>query len=165
MIKRVLFTVLAFVVFSGFSGIGGMNGVEQDVAHAADKIKFYNYANSLGAEGYDVVAYFGENGGSGDAVKGMQQYKAEYGGETWLFSSAANRDKFTAAPSRYIPHYGGHCAYGVAQGYLVRGDPEAWSVHKGVLYLNYNKNIRREWVSQKNAYLRRSEQNWPKLNN
>jgi len=154
MIKTIFFVVLAVAA--------GLHGGAAPVANAADKIKFYQYANSYGAEGYDVVSYFGDDA---RPLPGSQQYKAVYGGETWLFSSAANRDKFIAAPARYIPQYGGHCAYGVAQGYLVRGDPLAWSVHDDTLYLNYNQGIRREWNSKKTSYLRRSEKNWPQLNN
>ena len=84
-------------------------------------------------------------------------------GKTWRFSSSANRDAFAADPARYAPHYGGHCAYGVAQGYLVFGDPKAWSVHDGVLYFNYNIPTRDRWLSRRGQYIAESERAWPKL--
>jgi hypothetical protein len=35
-----------------------------------------------------------------------------------------------AAPEKYAPQYGGYCAYGVASGYAVKTEPDAWSVRK-----------------------------------
>lgn len=122
-------------------------------------LRFYRYANGLGADGYDVVSYFSDS----RAVRGDSKITAEYGGKMWRFASAAHRDAFLADPARYTPHYGGHCAYGVAQGYLVRGDPKAWSIHEGALYFNYNIPIRERWLSRRDGYIKESERAWPKL--
>lgn len=127
---------------------------------ATVQIKFYQYTNGLGAEGYDVVAYFEEDA----AVPGAPAYQENFGGMKWQFASAKNRDKFLANPEKYLPRYGGHCAYGVASGYLVRGDPQAWSIRNGVLYLNYSKSIRRAWQANDKKFIARSEKNWPGLN-
>ena len=121
--------------------------------------RFYRYASGLGADGYDVVSYFTDS----RAVEGDAEFTAEYAGKTWRFSSSSNRDAFAADPARYAPHYGGHCAYGVAQGYLVFGDPKAWSVHDGVLYFNYNIPTRDRWLSRRGQYIAESERAWPKL--
>ncbi len=54
-------------------------------------------------KGYDTVAYFTE----GKAVKGKNEFEYEWQDAKWLFSSAANRDKFVANPQAYAPQYGG----------------------------------------------------------
>ncbi len=54
-------------------------------------------------KGYDPVAYFTE----GRAVKGKKEFKFKWQDAKWHFSSAANRDKFTANPEAYAPQYGG----------------------------------------------------------
>ena len=122
-------------------------------------IKFYQYQNGAAAGGYDVVVYVEE----ARAQKGERTIEARYAGQLWLFASAENRDKFLQTPRRYIPQYGGHCAFGVAQGYLVRGDPLAWTVRDGKLYLNYNKSVRGNWLAGAEGFIVRSEKNWPEL--
>ena len=135
-------------------------GESEDETAASTRIKFYDYRNGAGAGGYDVVAYFSESA----AAKGSAEHFAEWGGEKWLFATAENREAFLQNPSRYIPQYGGHCAYGVASGYLVRGDPTAWTVKDGKLYLNYNANIRIAWLADSDGFLAKSEPNWKELN-
>ena len=82
--------------------------------------------------GYDPVAYFTQ----GKPVKGSREYTHQWNGATWRFASAQNRERFAAAPAKYAPQYGGYCAYGVASGYAVKIEPDAWSVVDGKLYLN-----------------------------
>ena len=135
------------------------SGGETDTA-AGSRIKFYGYPSGAGAGGYDVVAYFSE----AKAQKGSAAHRAEWGGETWHFASPENRDEFLRNPAQYIPQYGGHCAYGVAQGYLVRGDPQAWSVRGDKLYLNYNSSIRVAWLAAAEQFIADAVPSWKKLN-
>src|SRR4051794_32239293 len=65
--------------------------------------------------GYDPVAYFAEGG----PRKGRADLVVYRNGARWLFSSEENRNRFLESPETYLPAYGGYCAYGVAQGYLV----------------------------------------------
>lgn len=136
---------------------GALSGLESRVDDA--KTKFYEYKNGYGAGGYDIVAYFAES----RAVRGSEEFQADFGGETWLFSSAENRDAFLADPVGRLPQYGGHCAYGVASGYLVRGDPQAWTIWEDRLYLNYNKSVRRTWIASVRDFIARAAVSWPRL--
>ena len=61
-------------------------------------------------KGYDVVAYQTEE----RAVRGDANFRSDFDGKTYLFSSAAHKNLFTANPEKYVPAYGGFCAYGVA---------------------------------------------------
>ncbi|MBI5854135.1 MAG: hypothetical protein HZB35_02675 [Nitrospirae bacterium] len=49
-------------------------------------------------------------------MMGSPAHTMTYRGSTFQFVSAANREAFAAAPDRYVPHYGGFCAYGFAGG-------------------------------------------------
>jgi YHS domain-containing protein len=107
--------------------------------------------------GHDPVAYFDRKG----PVKGSKQFSHPWGGATWHFASAENRDKFAADPERYAPRYGGYCAYAVANGYTADIDPRAWSVVDGRLYLNYSLGVRERWNKDIPGYIRRGDANWP----
>lgn len=161
---RTLTFMAMFAAAAMFAGvcaltISAMSGAGEDTA-AGKAIKFYEYAGGIGAGGYDVVAYFSESA----AQKGSAAHRAEWGGEEWHFVSSENREKFLRDPLRYIPQYGGHCAYGVANGYLVRGDPLAWSVREGRLYLNYSANIRLAWTADADGFIAAAAPNWKELN-
>ena len=58
------------------------------------------YAN-IGIKGYDPVAYFKV----GKSVKGSERYSVDYGGVTWHFSSAENRDAFKASPAARLDFF------------------------------------------------------------
>ena len=152
------FTVTALLAVVGALTINAFSNAEQETA-ADHNIKFFQYANNLGVGGHDVVAYFVDAA----AAPGDARFAAEWGGQTWHFTSAKNRETFLAQPARYIPQYGGHCAYGLAQGYLVRGDPQAWTVHGGKLYLNYSNGVRTAWLADADSFIGQSELAWPKL--
>jgi YHS domain-containing protein len=111
----------------------------------------------VGAGGYDTVAFITES----TAKPGKADLTLEHAGVTWRFASAANRDAFKADPARYVPQYGGYCAWAVANGYTAKGDPEAWSVVDGKLYLNYNKSVRAGWLKDTAANIKKGDANWP----
>jgi YHS domain-containing protein len=116
------------------------------------------YSDSSGAiRGYDPVAYFTQS----RPVKGSPQFSHRWNGATWRFASAENRDRFAAAPEKYAPQYGGYCAYGVAGGYAVKIEPDAWSVVDGKLYLNYDRSVQKSWQADVPGYIRKADANWP----
>jgi YHS domain-containing protein len=110
-------------------------------------------------EGYDPVAYFTMY----KPVKGNKDHVVSWMGATWRFASADNRDLFAKDPEKYAPGYGGYCAYGVANNYLVKIDPRAWTVYEGRLYLNYSLKVREKWKKDIPGNIRRADANWPAL--
>ena len=116
-------------------------------------------AQAVGLDGYDPVSYF-----SGTApVKGGAAVTAAHRGETYHFASAANRDAFTANPEKYLPQYGGYCAWAVAQGKLAPGDPQVSKVVDGKLYLNVNRDIAARWERDIPGFIRTADEKWPAL--
>ena len=110
-------------------------------------------------DGYDPVAYFTE----GRPVEGDSAHTHSWQGATWRFASAEHRDRFAADPDRYAPQYGGYCAWAVSQGYTAGGDPEAWTLHEGKLYLNYSKSVRANWAQDIPGNVVAGDRNWPRL--
>jgi YHS domain-containing protein len=113
----------------------------------------------IAIKGYDPVAYF-EQGGP---QKGKSKFTVVHQKARWRFASAENKAKFEANPAKYLPAYGGYCAYGVSQGYLVKIDPNAWSIRDGQLYLNYDKSVQRQWEKRPERYIAKANTRWPKL--
>ncbi len=107
-------------------------------------------------KGYDTVAYHT----AGRPVEGSRKFSHTWGGATWRFASAENRDLFAADPERYAPAYGGYCAYGMAQGAKVDIDPSAWRIVDGRLFLNANREVQQIWVKDIPGYIVRADTHW-----
>ncbi len=118
-----------------------------------------NAEDGLGIAGHDPVAYFTET----RAVAGRAEIAAVHEGVTYRFASEANRAAFLAEPARFLPQYGGYCAYGMARGYKAVVDPAAFTVAGGKLYLNYNAAIRGQWEGNRAREIRRADAHWPKV--
>lgn len=125
-------------------------------ALAADEV-FVTDAGAI--RGYDPVAYFTDGG----PVKGDPQHRHEWNGVTWHFSSRESLEAFKADPERYAPQFGGFCAFGMSRGYKVGTDPEAFTIHDGKLYLNYNLPVRATWLKDTDAYVEKADSNWALL--
>lgn len=125
------------------------------------------YVDTTGyaVSGYDVVAYFdlaqnpvGQSQPS--AVPGDKDITATYNGATFAFSSEENKARFEADPAAYVPQYDGHCAYGVAKGGKVPGNPNLWRIVDDKLYLNITPNVVGFWEEDIPGNLEISENNW-----
>lgn len=124
----------------------------------ADKINT-GYFGNVAIKGYDPVAYFTHN----RAMKGSEQYSLDWLGAEWHFVSSEHRKLFEAAPVKYAPQYGGHCADGIAYGDRTTNiDPEAWRIIEGKLYLNYDQGAAAE-LEEVPGQLDKIKENWPKV--
>jgi len=61
--------------------------------------------NNTAMEGYDLISFF-----EGNPTKGSSSYVVKHEGISYLFASEKNKDTFAAAPTKYMPQYGGFCA-------------------------------------------------------
>ncbi len=143
-------TILATAIISGFliatSACGLSRGVES-VNKTSD---------GLAIKGFDAVAYFTTQ----TAIAGHPNYEHVWNGAKWIFSSAENRDTFMQNPEKYAPQFGGYCSYAVARGYTADGDPNAWKIVDGKLYLNYNRQVKEMWEKEQEKFIREGEKNW-----
>ncbi len=144
--KLILISILTFVSFIAFS-------------QKSD----YNIQKGAVASGYDVVAYFSNN-----ATKGKKNYSTTYDNATFRFSSKENLDTFLKSPKKYVPQYGGYCAYAIGlKGEKVAIDPKTFEIRDGNLYLFYNSwgtNTLELWLNENPDALKlKADENWLSL--
>ena len=111
--------------------------------------------------GYDPVAYFTD----GRPVRGTSEHRITHQGYEYRFASAEHLAAFRPNPSRYLPQYGGYCAWAVANGYTAAGNPQNWRIVDGKLYLNYNDEIQTRWERDIPGFIRSGNANWPSVLN
>lgn len=109
--------------------------------------------------GYDPVAYQVD----GRAVRGSGMFTARYDGQTYLFSSAAHKQRFEKSPDKYVPAYGGWCAFGVSVGKKFHTDPTVFAVVNGKTYLNLNKDVQKKWEVDRAGNIAKADRAWPKI--
>ncbi|MDO6743278.1 YHS domain-containing (seleno)protein [Tenacibaculum soleae] len=95
----------------------------------------YNTKKGFVAEGYDVVSYFVNK----KPLIGKKKFQTTYDGVKFKFSSEKNLQTFNESPTKYVPQYGGFCAYAVAErNKKMYIDPKYYEIRDGKLYLFYN---------------------------
>jgi YHS domain-containing protein len=109
--------------------------------------------------GYDPVAYFTD----GRPVRGTAEHRITHQGYEYRFASSEHLAAFSANPARYLPQYGGYCAWAVANGYTAAGNPNNWRIVDGKLYLNYNDEIQSRWERDIPGFIRSANTNWPSV--
>jgi hypothetical protein len=128
-------------------------------ACSADVGEVYKDESGIAINGYDPVGYFRE----GKPVKGVADFELEWNGAVWRFASLQNKADFEKYPEGFAPKYGGYCAYGMSNGYKAPTQPDAWSVVDGKLYLNYNTDVKKDWLSAKDTLIIKADKNWPNV--
>lgn len=134
------------------------------IASGQDK-KANNIDNSnIALQGYSPVSYLD----LGLAQKGVKDFKSEYNKVVYYFTSAKQKDSFDKNPQKYLPQYGGYCAFGVYAGAKFRTDPNKFIVKNGKYYLflyNIELDAQQLWLDQKNheKLAKKANENWRKL--
>lgn len=123
MLPLLVSSALLFLIF----GVGGLAVVGAD-----SPVPPVNTGDGIGLKGYDPVAYFVNE----QPVKGDERYSAVWKGVTYRFATPENLDRFKTAPEKYLPQYGGYCAYAMSLNRIADVDPHRWAVVDGKLYLN-----------------------------
>jgi YHS domain-containing protein len=116
-------------------------------------------SDGVAIKGHDPVAYFTMN----KPVQGSPSFMAKHDGATYWFATAEHQQMFNTQPAKYVPQYGGYCAYGVAKGAKPDIDPTAFSVVEGKLYLNLSPDVQSRWLKDVPGYVRSADENWKSL--
>lgn len=144
--KRLLFIVLVGAAF---------------MVHAqTPEQKNYNINKAgVAIDGYDPLSYF-----NGEPQKGSEEYTEELDGVIYWFANEDNRMEFAKAPLKYIPQYGGWCAYAMGlKPEKVKVDPETYKIVNGKLYLFYNfylTNTLKSWNKDEARLKSNADKNW-----
>ena len=81
-------------------------------------------ADNLANQGYSVVSYFEK----GKAGKGSAEFRVEYKGKHYWFTSSDQINTFNANPTRFIPVFAEFCPYSLAHGRMVAIDPTNFKI-------------------------------------
>jgi hypothetical protein len=146
-------TVTAFCLLLIAYASGASEGFKND------PVPKVNNEAGLALKGYDPVAYF-EDGkpALGDPAIGYRWH-----GISYHFVSEQHRKAFIARPARYLPQYGGYCAYAVSEGTTADGDPQLWAVVDEKLYLNNNPVAKKTWDENRPSRIKAGDRNWPHI--
>lgn len=116
-------------------------------------------ASGIAVDGFDPVAFFTDK----KPTNGDPSISTTYKGAKYFFASKEHKAKFEADPDKYVPQFGGYCAYGVAVNALFPVDLNTWQVRNGKLYLNLNPEILKLFNKDFEGYVVKAEKNWPEL--
>lgn len=118
--------------------------------------------NGIALSGYDAVAYF-----KSEPIEGSTEYQSKFEGATYLFSSSANKETFDSSPKKYVPAYGGWCAYAMGLGPdKVKINPNRYKILEGKLYLFYDfkgTDTFVLWENDEEALKQSADKNWKKI--
>ncbi len=135
-------------------------------ATSAFAVDEYNVSKGTTVDGHgvafranDVVALVNGLG----IVPGQATYTHVHDGVAYYFGSEATQKQFASAPEKYMPKYGGYCAYGVAKGKKLDGSPRFADIVDGKLFLFLNADVFRAYEKDKAGVLAKAAENWPAM--
>jgi YHS domain-containing protein len=120
--------------------------------------------SNIALQGYSPVSYLD----LGLAQKGTKQFKSEYNKVAYYFTSAEQKATFNKNPNKYLPQYGGYCAFGIYAGAKFRVDPTKFIVKDNKYYLYLNNvelDAKQLWLAENNhsKLKNTADKNWKKL--
>ncbi len=135
MTLKTLFLTALTALTTLLSGCGAMNAMQAQ--NPDSKLKPVNAVPVEGSgarlmlKGHDVVSYWTQ----GKHAMGLAAHTSVYEGVTFRFASAEHKVLFDAAPTKYLPQYGGYCADGINYGIPWGGDADTWLMKDGRLFI------------------------------
>jgi len=139
---RVLFCAATLVAGSAIAAV------------AADAV---NQVDGVALHGFDPVSYFVQK----KPLKGDPALAYAYKGVNYEFHSAENMALFKQKPEKYLPQYGGFCAFAVANGVKADIDPYAYAINDGKLYVNFSVEKRDDFQKKAAENVGKANHNWP----
>ncbi|WP_422104012.1 YHS domain-containing (seleno)protein [Winogradskyella sp.] len=131
---------------------------------AQDKMANNIDNSNIALQGYSPVSYLD----LGLAQKGNKNFKSEHKKVIYYFTSAKQKTTFDKNPEKYLPQYGGFCAFGCYAGAKFRVDPNKFLIKDGKYYLYLNNvelDAKQLWLAENNHAKLKSvaDKNWKTL--
>jgi|GEM_PF-282454 len=119
--------------------------------------------SNVALQGYSPVSYADLN----LAQRGVKEFKSEYQKVVYYFTSSEQKATFDKNPEKYLPQYGGFCAFGVYAGAKFRVDPTKFINEDGAYFLYLNNlelDAKGLWLNEKDhkKLVKVANQNWEK---
>ena len=135
-------------------------------SEAASRAYLHGYnlpSSGVALEGYCPVAYFAVD----KAVRGVPEHASTHEGVSYWFVNAEAKDAFDASPEKFLPAYGGWCAFGMAVSDKFPVDPTRFKIEKGRLLLflkNSGVDALELWnKGDRTELLRKADAHWKKV--
>lgn len=137
---------IQIIILSSLMTLGVINATATDVKKGkesndiervtpkADSYYILNYnikSDKIGVKGYSIVSYIEK----GLAEKGSKEFQVIHDDVIYNFLSNDQVELFKANPEKYLPKYGGYCAYGVLNGIRLDVSPMNFKVINEKIYL------------------------------
>lgn len=145
--------VNAYKYWPAVVGSGGKQIAVKGVEHFYINIDRDGLAN----EGYDVVAYQTDN----KAIKGDPKHTEWFHGAKYYFTSREHREMFRDNPRKYLPQYGGFCAYAMSLGKIRPVNPQIFSIEDGRLMLQHTKEAYDLFYENVKDNIVKADAKWP----
>ena len=131
---------------------------------AQDKMANNIDNSNIALQGYSPVSYLD----LGLAQKGNKNFKSNYKEVVYYFTSEDQKTTFDKNPQKYLPQYGGFCAFGCYAGAKFRVDPNKFIVKDGKYFLYLNNielDAKQLWLAENNHGKLKNiaDKNWEKL--
>ena len=118
--------------------------------------------HKVAVSGYDIISYH-----QSKPMLGREDYKVTYQDAIYLFKNETHKNKFKSNPEKYIPQYGGWCAYAMGKnGEKVKIDPQSYTLEQGKLYLFYKSafnDTRKKWINNTESLKSKANENCKNL--
>jgi len=115
--------------------------------------------SKIALQGFDPVAFHTD----GKPTKGNPAISAKHLGYRYIFSSEVNKAAFEEQSHKYLPAYGGYCAYGVAIDVLFPVEIDTWEIIDGRLVLQFSQEVKQKFGEDTEENIRKANENWPRL--
>jgi len=119
--------------------------------------------SKIALQGYSPVSYLDLE----LAQKGKKQFKTVHKNVAYYFTSSDQKATFDKNPQKYLPQYGGFCAFGVYVGAKFRVDPNKFVVSNNKYYLFLNDlevDAKQLWIAENHSKLvNTANKNWKLL--
>ncbi len=113
----------------------------------------------IAIQGYDPVAFHAAK----KPAKGDPYIFAEAAGYKFLFASEENKAAFQKDPDKYVPAFGGYCAFGVGLGVFFPVEIETWDMVDGRVFFQFSQAIKDLFDEDRAANLAKAKENWAKV--
>ena len=110
--------------------------------------------------GYSPVSYFEK----GRAERGDERFAVIHEGRTYHLASSDQAETFRSDPAKYVPAYGGWCAYGMTIDQKFPTDPENFKIVDGRLMVflrNDDTDARELWSKEdERTAVEKADRSW-----
>ena len=139
-----------------------------EASSAGGESRAYLHSNNLPSsglalEGYCPVAYHAVN----KPLRGKPEHSSTYADVTYHFVSADAKKAFDENPEKYVPAFGGWCAFGMAVQDKFPVDPTNFKIVDGRLMLflrNKNVDALQLWNDgDEREFVEKAEKHWNKV--